>query len=77
MENTAVSSDQDQRLDYLAQLAAIPWQFAELCYQWQTAWLRSQSVMCLFPAFPPHPHEPADQLEIPDPIEVAGEHLFA
>lgn len=64
--------------DLAADLAMAPWRYAQTvhdaivssCHIWASIFLQSD--------FPPHPHEPEPQLEIPDPLASASEQdLFA
>ena len=44
----------------------------------QMHWWKMCMKACMMPMFPWHPHEPKEQLEIPDPIaESDEEDLFA
>lgn len=55
-----------------------PWQLASAIHDWQMAWFRCWPSLMFCHVYPPHPHETPGQLEIPDPIEAAGERgLFA
>lgn len=57
---------------------ASPWQLVLAIQDWQMAWFRCWPCLLFQQAYPPHPHEVAGQLEIPDPIEATGERgLFA
>jgi len=61
----------------LLDLAMQPWHLASAPHEFYLAWYRSWARLCLCPAYPPHPHEAPEQLEVPDPIAVEGEDLFA
>ena len=63
--------------DPLLDLAMQPWRLAQAAYELHLAWCRRWARSCLGPTYPPHPHEPPEQLEVPDPLVAEGEDLFA
>lgn len=63
--------------DPLFDLAMQSWRLAEAAHDIHLAWFQRWAHFYLCPAYPPHPHEPPEQLEVPDPIEATGEDLFA
>lgn len=77
MDKASILPEVDHQLATPHDLAAMPWRFAEAVHDWQVAWFRRMTGFCFCSSYPSHPHEPPDQLEIPDPIEEAGEDLFA
>ncbi|MBC7159648.1 MAG: hypothetical protein H5U21_06305 [Porphyrobacter sp.] len=63
--------------DALLTMAMQPWLLAVAAHDAYLAWCRSWAQFCLCGSVAPHPHEPPEQLEVPDPIEAEGEDLFA
>ena len=61
-----------------ADLAALPWHYAQALHAMAEGSCRLWTRIFLPCAFPPHPHEAESQLEIPDPIAADLEQdLFA
>jgi len=63
--------------DPLIDLAMQPWRFAEAAHDLYLTWWHRWARLCVCPSYPPRPHEAAQQLAVPDPIEANREDLFA
>jgi|GEM_PF-5202221 len=79
MDSTAPAvPDLDRTLAAFLDLVSMPWECAKAVHDWQVEWNHFWAHYCMCSAFPPHPHESACQLEIPDPIAAEEEQdLFA